>query len=287
MADEKSLNETRQLLMQAVERINELENSRTPTPPPRSSSGGETSAVGCPTYPYRPITREVQVHDTRNRRRISLSLNHSTSPRCGRADEQDLSRHSQPGPSQSSNRFLPGSSSSRRPFQLQSAKQERHSLFRSSTGFIQSSGGTARGKQPKAKKPKKMAIWKRSFVCLSQAGQDYVPGSVEKAELHNSGLGCKQLSLFEYGSSWEFHDELVEAFPKLANAGGYELMRTEEGNSRDLVVIPHPSEGYTASYLKSVVQHAKIYVRPLQQDLPLDTQSQATDDDEDDIFSVS
>ena len=52
---------------------------------------------------------------------------------------------------------------------------------------------------------------------------------VGKTELHNSGLGCKQLALFEYGSSWEFNDELVEAFPKLANAGGYELMWTEEG----------------------------------------------------------
>ena len=37
-------------------------------------------------------------------------------------------------------------------------------------------------------------------------------------------------------------------------------MRTKEGNSRELVVIPQPVEGYTASYLKTVVQHAKIYV---------------------------
>ena len=58
-------------------------------------------------------------------------------------------------------------------------------------------------------------------------------------------------------------------------------------NSRDMVVISHPGEEYTASYLKSVVQQAKIYVRPLQQDLPLDMQSLATDDDGDDMFSVS
>ena len=102
MADEKSLNETRHLLMQTVEHINELENSRMPTPPPRSSSGARPS-LGCTTY--RPITHKVQVHDTRN---ISFSLNHSTSPCCGRADKQNLSRRSHPGPLQSSNHFLLG-----------------------------------------------------------------------------------------------------------------------------------------------------------------------------------
>ena len=125
-----------------------------------------------------------------------------------------------------------------------------------------------------------MDMWKRCFVCLCLVGQDYTPGAVEKAELQNSGLGSKQITFYEHGSSWEFHEELVQAFPKLENAGGYELMRTEEGNSRDLVVIPQPVEGYTASYLKTVVQHAKIYIRPLQQDLPLDSQSPLSDDEE-------
>ena len=59
--------------MEAVERINELENSRAPTPPPHSCSSGEPSAIGRPAYPYRPITRDVQVHDTKNRRRFPLS----------------------------------------------------------------------------------------------------------------------------------------------------------------------------------------------------------------------
>lgn len=64
-----------------------------------------------------------------------------------------------------------------------------------------------------------------------------------------------------------------------------QVVWTEEGNSWDLVVIPQPSKGYTASYLKNVVQHAKIYVRPLQQNLTPDTQ--ATDEDEDDVVLVS
>ena len=59
--------------MEAVERINEVKNSRTSTPPPHSCASGEPSAIGRPAYPYRPITRDVQVHDTKNRRRFPLS----------------------------------------------------------------------------------------------------------------------------------------------------------------------------------------------------------------------
>ena len=109
-------------------------------------------------------------------------------------------------------------------------------------------------KRPKA--PRRLEVWKRCFVCLSSVGQNYTPGSVEKAVLQNLGLGSKQLTFYEHGSSWKLHEDLAKAFPKLENAGGYELMRMEE---KDLVVIPQPIEGYTA---KAVAQHAKIYVRP-------------------------
>lgn len=80
---------------------------------------------------------------------------------------------------------------------------------------------------------------------------------------------------------------LLKHSPSWQMLGGYELLRTEEGNSRELVVIPQPSEGYTAAYLKNVVQHAKIYVRPLQQNLTLDTQATDEDEDEDEVVLVS
>ena len=256
MAEEKKLNETKHLLIQAVERTNNLEHSRTPTPPPqatfRTGASGEASGTCHSAYPYRPIVQEVQVNDAGHRRRLSLSLSlqhsssHSSLPIRQRPVDEEES--SQPGTLLSSNL---GVSHLHRPLQLLSVKQECHSLFQPY------SGRSTRGQQPKSNKPKRLVMWKRHFVCLALTGQNYVPGSVEKAELINSGLGCKQLTFFKHGSSWEFHDELVEAFPKLENAGGYELLRTEEGNSWDLVVIPQPSEGYTASYLKNVVQHAK------------------------------
>ena len=236
MADD--LSETRQLLRQAMERMEAIAPSASHSRAP---------------YPYRPITRQVNVQDVGNRRRLSLSLN-----RVGNRDLQEDDQ--QPGPSRFP-QLQPSSTS-----EPHRAREERRALFA--------------GKRPKAKRPRRMETWKRCFVCLCSVGQDYVPGAVEKAELQNSGLGTKQITFFERGSSWELHEELIQAFPKLENAGGYELMRTEEGNSKDLFVIPQPVEGYTASYLKTIVQHAKIYIRPLQQDLPLDTPSPLSDSEE-------
>ena len=77
------------------------------------------------------------------------------------------------------------------------------------------------------------------------------------------------MSFFENGNALEFHDELMEEFPKLSKGGGYELLRSV-GNSHQLEVIPPPSGGYTALYVKNVVNKAMVYVRPLQRDLCLD-----------------
>ena len=51
--------------MEAVERINEATTD--------SCSSGEPSAIGRPAYPYRPFTRDVQVHDTKNIRQFPVS----------------------------------------------------------------------------------------------------------------------------------------------------------------------------------------------------------------------
>lgn len=82
------------------------------------------------------------------------------------------------------------------------------------------------------------------------------------------GLGKKTLSVFEYGDSEDLHDSITEAFPQVTDAGGYELLRISEGTRRVLEVIPQPPSGYTAEYLKECVHQAKIYIRPMQRDLP-------------------
>lgn len=66
----------------------------------------------------------------------------------------------------------------------------------------------------------------------------------------------------------ELREEFLVHFPKLAEEGGYELLRM--GDARNLEVIAEPTDGYSVEYLKSVVSSAKIYVRPLQRDLDTD-----------------
>ena len=223
MAEDNNLNETRQLLLQAMQRMEAI-------------SGQTLSSERSAPYPYRPITRQVNIRDVGNRRRLCLSLNKDVQNRP-RTQGQDPVQGEQPGPSPLAGRFQ-ASPDQRR---IQSAREERRHLFQPS----------ALGKRPKAKKPRRLQLWKKMFVCLSSVSHNCVPGSVEKAGLLNSGLGSKHITLYEHGSSWELHEELVKAFPKLEGAGGYELLRTEEGNSRDLIVIPQPNEGYTASYSES------------------------------------
>jgi len=60
---------------------------------------------------------------------------------------------------------------------------------------------------------------------------------------------------------------LATNFPKLSSGGGFELLRCN-GPRQSLQVISAPKAGYTVDFLKAVVQQAKIYIRPIQQDLP-------------------
>lgn len=42
-------------------------------------------------------------------------------------------------------------------------------------------------------------------------------------------------------------------------------------NSRDLVAIEGPDGGVTVTFLKDILRQAKLYIRPLQCDIPEDT----------------
>ena len=130
--------------------------------------------------------------------------------------------------------------------------QERHGLF---------------GK--KKTKKVKLSMWEHEFICLASTEVTCPPSPMDKALLIRAGLGPRKLSLFEYGESFEFHESITSAFPRLAQGGGYELLRTKQNTNRELCVIPPPPGGYTVDYLKSMVSQAKIYIRPIQRDLPL------------------
>lgn len=90
-----------------------------------------------------------------------------------------------------------------------------------------------------------------------------------------AGLGRKSLSFLEAAEGDDIKWEIMHQFLKLKEAGGYELLRVGS-LSRSLEVIPIPPGGYTVQYLKDVVQQAKVYIRPIQADLDLDVDPQAT-----------
>ena len=68
--------------------------------------------------------------------------------------------------------------------------------------------------------------------------------------------------------SADTHECILEAFPQLRGAGGYEHLRVSD-RGRGLEVIPYHPDGYTAIYLKDV-QQVKVYIRPIQKNLSMD-----------------
>ena len=101
---------------------------------------------------------------------------------------------------------LPTSGSSGRAY---TPTLERYSLFRLSAQPFRPKC------HPKPKKKKKVSLWQHDFICLSHTWENKVPSPMEKANLIRAGR-----------LSPEFHDDLLHAYPKLNDAGGYELMRS-------------------------------------------------------------
>ncbi len=159
------------------------------------------------------------------------------------------------------------------PLQHQQMMQPRSQMLGRNTAQVQRPSWMQRkgkGKGPKKYKKVKLSLWEHEFICLASCGQLTPPSSMEKIDLIRAGLGPKKIPFLDFGEPFEFHDEITSAFPKLRNAGGYELLRTQQHNNRELFVISPPSGGYTAEYLRRIVGQAKVFVRPIQKDLSLD-----------------
>ena len=95
-----------------------------------------------------------------------------------------------------------------------------------------------------------------------------VPDPAERELLKRAGLGEKRFPIEVHSEAQELYQEFLYHYPKLADGGGYELLRMNDGRSLD--VITEPSNGYSVEFFKSVVSSAKIYIRPLQ--MSLDTE---------------
>jgi hypothetical protein len=106
-------------------------------------------------------------------------------------------------------------------------------------------------------------------LCLANVDQKTVPDSQERADLLLAGLGEKKIALDEFSHSQEIYSELIFQFPKLSEAGGFELLRISEGSGKVLQETASPKNGYTVPYLRAVVHSAVVYIRPMQKDLSL------------------
>ena len=87
--------------------------------------------------------------------------------------------------------------------------------------------------------------------------------------LEAAGLREKKVVISDVDcSTSEFHDQLVESYPKLASGGGFEFLRCIP-NTRDLELIPFETAS-VPRLLKQRVGNGRLYIRPIQKDLPMD-----------------
>jgi len=112
--------------------------------------------------------------------------------------------------------------------------------------------------------------WTRSFVCLAKKDSRSAPSSSERIALSAAELGEKNIVFHKCGNSTHVHEKITEAFPALASAGGYEILRIADDKSKNLMEIPMSGSGYSVSYLKGTLGQAKAYIRPIQKDLSLE-----------------
>ncbi|CAC5360330.1 unnamed protein product [Mytilus coruscus] len=136
-------------------------------------------------------------------------------------------------------------------------------------------GPTHQSRKVNGKKKKQCneRTWTGTFVCLSDKDTERVPTAVEKYELVKAGLGPKRVQFEVHEGEETVKDKLITAFPKLCEAGGFELLRCQS-NCRQL----QPINGRrSVEILKTIIGQAKVFIRPIQKNLstkPLDEVSE-------------
>ena len=112
-------------------------------------------------------------------------------------------------------------------------------------------------------KKSKPSSWTQKFVCLASKDGVKVPTSMGgKEELLLAGLGEKKLVIPDVDcTTCEFHDVIITAFPKLKDAGGFELLRCL-ASTRDLEEIPSPI-CLSPRLLRNRIGSARVYIRPI------------------------
>ncbi|XP_070547269.1 uncharacterized protein [Ptychodera flava] len=108
--------------------------------------------------------------------------------------------------------------------------------------------------------------WTRAFVCLDSIDFEWCPSPTQRADLAKLGLVERRVKIPVVSTASEVHEQLLDEYPKLSEGGGYEICRAYPG-SRRLNAISCPNEGYSQRYLSIEAGQAKLYIRPLQNNL--------------------
>ncbi|KAJ8299975.1 LOW QUALITY PROTEIN: hypothetical protein KUTeg_021494 [Tegillarca granosa] len=130
------------------------------------------------------------------------------------------------------------------------------------------------------------------FICLASKSQKFIPNSAEKEILNKAGLGKKKIRFNKTDTEKNVFEKLmsneknelgeVAGFPKLAGAGGIELLRITQ-NCRELKLIDCSS--WSAKELqKNVNPQSSIYIRPIQNDLALSPEQSGDQTNDDSLL---
>ena len=117
--------------------------------------------------------------------------------------------------------------------------------------------------------PPKRQQWTHKFLCVPSCSAKTAPrkGS-ERQLLISAGLWEKSVTFPNMDCSpEEYRDQLLEAFPKLKDAGGYEFTRCIP-NSNQLECLP-PRALLSPRNTQECVGKSKVYIRPIQKDLSI------------------
>ena len=107
--------------------------------------------------------------------------------------------------------------------------------------------------------------------------QEYPPSSNENRLHYNAGLGQRRITFVRDREATNFTEKLEEEYPKMANIGGFELLRTAGSRSAPLEVITPPQSGYNVDHLANgYLGQAICYIRPIQTTLSTETEEVST-----------
>ena len=84
---------------------------------------------------------------------------------------------------------------------------------------------------------------------MSGTTDETVPDANERVTMKMEGLGERHFAVDVIAGAQDLCDELDGNFPRLANGGGFELLRACECSARDLEAIPIPDGGWCTSVM--------------------------------------